>query len=1075
MTKLVKMLMCALLLCTQLMAQNRTVTGKVTDDKGVPVANASVVAKGSRQGTTTNAEGTFSLSVPASVRVLTVSSVNFAAQDVTISANNTVAVTLAASTALLDEVVVVGYSTTTKQAFTGTAKQISGEELNKKSVSSVSQALAGEVAGVRVINTSGQPGTNATVRIRGLGSVNGNRSPLYVVDGIPFDGALNGINTADVASMTVLKDAAATAIYGSRGANGVIVITTTSGRGKKPYIEVDGRFGSNMSLLPRYETIKSPEEYIGLSWESMYNYAAFQGSTNPTAYANTNLFSTGTLGIAPFYNMWNVATVADLIDPVTRTVKPGVTRKYDPENWADYAFQASNRTETNIKMGGGDAKTNYYTSVGYLQDKGYSINTDFTRLSFRVNLNHEVKSWLSTSFNANYSNAITNNNGQGSSSNSIFWFVDNLPSIYPLFLRDATGAKVPDPIFGGFQYDYGAGTGKSRGFGGLTNAIADAIYNTSRSTRNDLNGSASVKLKFTKDLTLENRLGMQYYTSLGVSRGNKFYGGSAPQNGSLFHTRNEQMNLNLLTMARYAHRFSAHNVEVLAAHESTKYKFSTFGAGGNNLVLNDGLELDNAIVKVPGAVTSNNTLQRLESYFGQVNYDYAGKYYLAGTVRADGSSRFRNDKWGTFYSVGLGWEVTKEDFMKKGSILSYLKLKASYGVLGDQAGFGSYSGYNQIQVSNLNDLPSFAPQVVQNPNLTWETSRMAQVGAEFRLGTFLEGSVDYYVKNTNNMLFNRSIGISNGYASLPVNDANLRNSGIEFELTGHVIKRKDFWLDLNVNGEHFKNQLTEMPLDPSTGGPKYLDVQGLYGYGKGHSLYDYYTRQYAGVDAATGVSQWTVYYDDLNSNNAFDAGEQIASLEQFKIDNPSKANSYKQGITKTYSQATLFYTGQSALPKLRGAFNLNAGFKNLDISVQFLYSIGGYAFDGLYQGLMASGAVGNNNWHVDMRNRWQKAGDITDVPRLSNNLDANNNGTSTRFLAKADYLALNNVRIGYTLPTKTVQALGIQQATFYVSGDNLYLASARKGLNPSTAEAGGSNTYLYSPLSTISAGVKVRF
>lgn len=1075
MRKLFTMLLCVLIAASNLAAQNRTVTGRVTDDKGNPIANASVIGKGSKLGTNTNEDGAFSISLPSSVKVLSVSSVNYLAKDVTINANNTVTVSLVASSAQLDEVVVVGYSNTTKQAFTGTAKQVSGDQLSNKNVSNVSQALAGEVAGVRVINNSGQPGSSATIRIRGFGSVNGNRSPLYVVDGVPFSGSINGINPADIASLTVLKDAAATAIYGSRGANGVIVITTLSGKSKKGFIEIDGRYGTNSSLLPRYDVITSPEEYIGLSWESIYNMGVAIGNANPVNYANTRLFSSA--AISPAYNMWNVASAANLIDPVTKSVIPGVSRKYDPERWQDYGFQSSTRTETNIKMGGGDAKTNYYTSLGYLKDVGYSINSDFTRISARVNLNHEVKPWLSTSFNVNYSNSVTNNNGQGSSSNSIFWFVDNIPSIYPLFLRDpVTGGKLVDPIFGGFKFDYGAGNGQSRGFGALTNSIADATYNTSRSTRNDLTGNASIKLKFTKDLSFENRLGAQYYNNLAVSRNNKFYGSAAGQNGSIFHTRSQLMNLNLLNMLRYGHRFDRHSVEVLAAHEATNYQFTTASAGGQNLVDNYGLELDNAIVKIPGAVGSNTNTNKLESYFGQLNYNYDTKYYLSATVRRDGSSRFiKGNAWGTFGSVGLGWEVTKENFIKKGSLLEYLKLKASYGVLGDQDGFSLYPGYNSISINNLNDLPSFGVPTPGNPLLTWETSKMLQVGAEFRLGKFLEGSVDYYVKNTENMNFNRSIGISNGYASITVNDGKLRNSGIEFELTGHIVKKRDFYLDLNLNGEHFRNQITSMPLDPSTGTNKIIDVQGSYGYGKGHSIYDYYMRNFAGVDAATGVSTWTVFYDDLNSNNTFDAGEQITNLEQFLIDNPAKRGTYKEGITKVYSQATQYYVGKSAIPNLRGAFNLTAGYKNIDVTVQFLYSLGGYAYDGAYAGLMGSGLAGNNNWSIDIRNRWQKAGDITNVPRLSNNSDANVNSVSTRFLTKADYLALNNIRVGYTLSPSLVQKIGVQSASFYVSGDNLFLASARRGLNPSTAETGASDTYRYSPLSTITVGLKVKF
>jgi len=1067
-------LLCAMLgllvVGSQLLAQNRTITGKVTDEKGNAIPNASVLVKGTTVGTSTDNTGAFSLSVPANARTLVISSVGMGEKEVLLTSSDSYTVNLSSTSGNLQEVVVVGYSSSTKQAFTGSAKQVSGEELANKNVSNVSQALAGEVSGVRVINTSGQPGTVATIRIRGIGSVNGNRDPLYVVDGVPFSGAINAINPEDIASVTVLKDAAATSIYGSRGANGVIVVTTRTGRGKKSFIEVDGKYGTNMSLLPRYDVITSPEEYIALSWEAMYNRGVAIGNANPTNYANTRLFSAS--GIDPTNNIWNVTSGADLIDPVTRTVKPGVTRKYDPERWEDYAFQSSNRIESNVRMGGGDARTNYYTSFGYLKDVGYSINSDFRRLTGRVNLNHEVKSWLSTNLNVNYANTTTNSNGQESNSNSVFWFVDNIPPIYPLFLRDASGNKVPDPIFGGYQYDYGA-TGRK--FGSLTNAIADANLNTVRDTRNDLTGNTSITLKL-GDFSLENRLGVQYYNNAGVSRDNKFYGSAASQNGFIGQSKTELMNLNLLNMLRYAHRFNAHNLEVLAAHEATKYSLAQSSASGYNLVDNYGLELANAIVINPTANSYVNT-NRLESYFAQANYDYDATYYLSGTVRRDGSSRFiKGNAWGTFGSVGAGWVISKMNFMSNVKFLNYLKLKASYGILGDQEGLGYYPGYTRINIGNLNNNPSFGVPIPGNSDLTWEASKMFQTGVDFQLGNYLTGSVEYYVKNTDNLIFERRVGPSNGYALITVNDGELRNQGIEFDLTGHILRKKNFTLDLGLNGEHFTNEITKMPFDPSTGKQKVIDVQAPYGWAVGHSIYDFYIRNFAGVDPADGTSTWTVYYSDANGNKTYDAGEEVRDLEAYYAANPDKRGTLLTGVTKTYSNATQYYIGKSALPKLRGAFNVNGGWKGFTLDVQLLYSFGGYAYDYLYAGLMDNPLIGGNNWSTDIRRRWQKAGDVTDVPRLSNNTDANVASTSSRFLTKANYLALNNVRLGYTLPSSLMQKIGtLQEVSFWVSGDNLWLHSARNGFNPATAESGSSNTYRYSPLSTITAGLRLRF
>lgn len=1069
-----------LMLCITLMlfsayaiSQTRTITGTVLDESGQPLSNVSVVVRGSKIGTTTNQNGTYSLSVPTAATHLIFSSIGRQATEAAIDNRSVINITLRLVSSELAEVVVTGYTTATKEAFTGSAKVVSSADISKKDVSNVSKALAGEVPGVQVINTSGQPGSSATIRIRGLGSVNGNRSPLYVLDGVAYSGSLNAINPSDIASITVLKDAAATAIYGVDGSNGVIVITTKSGSGgEKSFVDIDVRSGTNRSILPRYDVLTSPEEFILLAWEGLYNEAVKGNKPNPGFIAGNTLFSAS--GISPNNNIWNVTNGFQLVDSATRTIIPGVTRKYTPERWEDYAFQASTRTEVNVQMGGGSRRSNYYTSVGYLKDHGYSINSDFTRFTGKIGVNQEVKKWLNTNFNLSYANSTTNNNGQASNSNSVFWFVDNIPPIYPLFLRDASGNKVADPIFGGFQYDYGA-TGRK--FGSLTNAIADAHYNTLRTNQNSINAVGSINLKFTQDLVLENKLGVQYLNQTSWNRVNKFYGSAASQNGSINQTKTDMMNWNLLNMLHYTKRFGSHGIEALAAHEASDYRWTSEFAGGYNLVDNYGLELNNAIVKVPGSVGSYSNTNSLESFFGQLNYDFERTYYLSATIRRDGSSRFIKGKsWGTFGAVGLGWEVSKMDFMQTQRVFEYLKLKASYGVNGDQSGLGYYPGYDEIDIDNLNGQPSFSAPIPGNPLLTWENAKMYQVGVEFRLGGYLDGTVEYFVKNTNNLIFQRRVGPSNGYALITVNDGQLRNQGIDFDLTGHLVNQKDFTLDVTLNGEHYSNKITRMPIDPSTGKPKNVDVQGTYAWAKGHSIYDFYVRDFAGVDPADGASTWTVYYDDLNANGKFDVNEQVVDLEGFYGNNPDKKGALLKGTTKVYSQATQYYVGKSAIPTVRGAFGLNAGYKGLNLSVQFLYGIGGYAYDGAYATLMGNGLVGGNNWNVDILKRWQKPGDITDVPRISNNADANVSSASSRFITKANYLNLNNIRVSYNFPESLLKKQSFaQRITFFVSGDNLWLSSARNGFNPSTAESGASDMYRYSPLSTITAGLSARF
>lgn len=1077
--KLLSILMLCTLLVGVAFAQNKTITGRVTSsDNGETLPGVSVVVPGTTVGTQTDVNGAFTLQIPTDATTLEFSYIGFLPQTVTIGTNTTFDISLVADATQLGEVVVVGYSTTTQGAFTGSATVVSSEDLDRKNTSDISKALSGEVAGLQVVNGSGQPGRSATIRIRGLGSVNGNRDPLYVIDGVPMDGGntstspltsfspLTSINPADIESTTVLKDAAATAIYGARGANGVILITTRSGKGKPSFVEVDAQIGSNMSLLPRYDIITSPEQYIGLSWEGMYNYADGRVD-DPTAYANANLFGSG--GINAKYNMWNVANGGELIDPATRTVRSGVTRRYDPESWKDHAFQSSNRTEMNVKFGGSNDRTNYYSSLGYLDDKGYSINSDYQRLSARLNLFHEVKPWLDASMNFGYSRSETNNGGQSQDSGSVFWFVDNIPSIYPLFEKDADGNNIPEPIFGGSTYDYGTG----RRFGGLTNSIADAHYNTNRHNRNDLNGNVALNFKILEGLTFENRLGVQYYNNKYVDLTNKFYGSAVSQNGSLYQQRSEMTSYNLLNLLRYRKRFGEHNFEALAAHEATDWSRNILTVSGYNLVDPDLEEFSNTVVSNP--IGSYTNRYKLESYFAQVTYDYDNTYFLSASARRDGSSRFVKDKWGNFGSIGAAWLISNEEFMQDQNVFNSLKLKASYGLIGEQAGIGYYPGYDLYSIDNLNDNPAFSFFSKGNEDLTWETSKMFQTGIEFDLGQYLSGSIDYYIKNTTDLIFDRRVGPSIGYALIKVNGGSLRNQGLEFNLTSRVLEQDDYYLNLSVNGELFKNKLTSMPIEPATGLEKDLDIQGLYGWATGHSVYDFYMREWAGVDPEDGVGMWNAYYIDNNGNGAADAGEYIASLAQYLNENPDQASAVQKTTTKTYANATQTFVGKSAIPKIRGAFNLSAGYKNFDLTVQMLYSFGGYAYDGAYARLMSNDLIGGNNWNTDILNRWQNPGDITDVPRISNNRDANVGSSSTRFLTKANYLTLNNVRLGYNLPSNLLSNLGVAGATIWVSGDNLWAHSERQGFYTFTSEAGSSDMYRYSPLSTISAGLRVRF
>ncbi len=1071
------------------LAQQKVVSGVVIGgDDNQPIIGASVVVKGlSGVGGQTNIDGKFSFQAPASAKTIVVSSVGYTSQEVAITSN--MRIVLKPEAIALDDVVVVGYGTATKRSFTGSAVTVKGEELQKKAVSNVSQALSGEVPGVNIVNTSGQPGTQSDIYVRGVGSVNAGTAPLYVVDGVPFDGSVSAINPSDIESTTLLKDAAATSIYGARAANGVIVINTKSGKSGKMSVTAEVKYGVNMQLIPRHEVLTSPEEYIAMGWSGlkMLGYSQGKDEAASIALANKNIF--GKAGINPSYKMWDVKDGADLIDPATGLVRAGVKRLYTPELWKDEAFQSSNRTEAGFQMGGGSNTVRAFASLGYLIDKGIYKNSDFRRMNGRINLNMNPYPWLTARANLAYTRSASNSAGQSKySSTNLFNFIDNMPPIYPVYLRDVKNGKpendykVVDPYYGGFQYDFGNG----RGYSGMSNGIATAMQETQYGVTNQVDFNVNANIRFLNDFTLENTYSGNYNNYFYKNRGSMWYGDPGNQHGTIYHMFRNIFSYDFLTLLRYKKMIDKHSLEAFVAHEASKYEYTRDDISKKYLIDPFVDDLTNALFDSSPA-SGYTKGYAIESYFAQANYNYANKYYVSGTFRRDGSSRFLNNKWGNFGSVGLAWVMSSEDFMKNQSLLKYLKWKTSFGTLGQQSGISYYAGYDLYDIGPLNGVGSLIFAGKGSPDLTWERANMFQIGAEFQLGNFLEGNVEYFLKNSSSLIYDRRVAPSNGYAIYQVNDGLLRNQGVDIDLTYHALKGKDYYFDIKLNAGFLQNKLTKMALDPSTGKPKVIDVQGLYGRAKGHSLYDYYIREYLGVNPDNGMSQWKVFYMDndgdgkfapkTNAQGEFLPGSDIPiqSLEKFKSENPNDVGKIQESMTERHDWATYHYVGKQALPVVRGAFVLSGGYKGIELSLQFLYGLGGYGYDGVYSALMNNATVGKNNWHVDMRKRWMSPGQKTDVPRLNHGLDKGSNATSTRFLTSNSFLNLANVRLGYNLPASVIEKMHMTGLNIWVSGDNLFLLSARRGFNPSTALTGGSSAYTYNPLSTVSAGLRMSF
>lgn len=1057
-------------------AQTKTITGTVTSkDDGMPIIGVSVSVKGTTIGTITSTTGTFSLNVPTDAKTLVFSFVGMKTLEESIDGRTNLSVSLESADISVDEVVVVAYGTATKESFTGSVDVVSAEKIESKNVSNVSQALIGEAAGVNVINNNGQPGSTTEIRIRGIGSINGSRSPLYVVDGVPLQGDLNSINPSDIESTTILKDASATAIYGARGANGVIIITTKKGKKGQTLIEADVKYGVNMKMLPDYDVISSPELFTETAWSALKTRGVVSGEADPAAYANANLFG-GSLGIDPYYNLWNVDG-AQLIGSDGKMVS-NATRRYEPEKWRDEMFQQATRTEGNVKFSGGADNTNFYTSFGFLDDQGYYINSDYQRFTARSNINHQLRDWLKGSLNMGYMNSVSNlAGGQDEDSNNGFWFVANMPAIYPVYARDAQGKLVYDDILGINQYDFGDGTYGTRRFASLTNAVATSALDVVRTTRNQFSGNSYLEATIFEKVKLSNRFGVEYLNSAFDNLGNAFYGGSAEQGGSIYKVKEDYFAYTTTNMLSYDDKFGYHNVSAFVAQEASYYKYQFLSAFKSNLADPFSLELNNAVVSSPSSSYATEVV--LASYFGQLKYDYNEKYFFQGVLRRDGSSKFVKNKWGTFGSAGFAWMLSKENFMAStSSFLDELKLKASYGIIGEQGGIGAYSGYDLYSVNNLDDNVSLQFDRKGNPDLTWEQAEMFQIGTEFLLFDRISGSIDYYTKNTNNLLFDKRVNPSLGYAIIQVNDGTMMNSGLEVLLDAEILKTNDFKLNFSVNGAFEHNEITNMPIDQSTGKQITINVEGRYGRAVGHSIFDFYTTEYAGVDAQTGAAQWYRYYNDVNGSK-----EYIKDMELYMAANDGKIGTIGKELTSVYADATNKFVEKSAIPKVRGSFNLDAEYKGFEFNALFSYSLGGYGYDANYADLMRDDLIGSNNWHMDILNAWKQPGDVTDVPAITgkyNNADAKinygqANSFSTRFITSTNYLSLNNVSLAYSFSEKALNPIKIKGLKVFVSADNLWVGSARKGFYPNTSEVGASTRYLYVPLTSITGGIKVKF
>ncbi len=1053
MKKLLQSLFVLLFVAFNAMAQDRTISGTVTSaDDGLPLPGVSVKAIGTPNVTITGTDGKYSIKTSVSAQSLQFSYLGFVTKTINLTASSLVNASLASDSQALSDVVVVAYGTQKKEALTGSVAQLSKADLEDRPLTNVNSALSGMAPGIQSTGGSGQPGSSGSIRIRGIGSINASSAPLYVVDGVPYDGSIANLNMNDVENVSVLKDASSSALYGSRAANGVVIITTSKGKKGKESLNLALSQGFSSRGIPEYERVDA-FQYYPLAWQAYRNSLVYPASgTAQTPVAAGTAASNAIKGLLG-YNPFNVADNA--IVSADGLINPNAALKYNDFDWTEPLERVGQRTDVNLNYSGGNEKSDYFASFGYLNDKGYVVRSDYSRYTGRVNVNTTPLSWFKTGLNLSANITKSNQASTGASSyNNIFFFARNIGPIYPVYEHNANGDLVLDAN-GNKIYDLGA----VRGAGGSPgrHVIQETLLNSDLFRRNVVSARTYGEVRFLKDFTFTPTISVDVSNNDASTYDNKIVGDGAP-GGRATKNAATQTSYTFNQILKYAKTFSKNNIEVLAGHENYNFKYDYLTGSRNTQVLDGNTELGNFTT----TSNLNSYLDRytIESYLSQVNYNYDGKYFLNGSFRADGSSKFSTEtRWGNFFSVGGAWLISAEKFMENLSAINYLKLRASYGSVGNDRildADGNETYYNYQSFYNLNNNNASEPGLLLNslptPNLQWETNYSSDIALEFALfNNRLRGTVEAFDRRSSNLLFNVPLPVSAGIPTISRNVGTMYNRGFEIQLGGDIIKKKDFSWDATLNWSLTRNKITEMPPEQPgiISGTKKLE--------EGHSIYDYYTRIWGGIDPTDGLS---LYIRD----------------PKIAVSNPSQTRVINGlDYTTNQSNALLDYTGDTAIPDFYGSFNNNIRYKNFQFSFLVNYSVGGKVYDSSYASLMSYSASNYGRaLHVDALNAWKNPGDNTNIPRLDVVASSNNNVTSSRWLIDASYLSLRTATFSYTLPKEWVSKIDMKNARIYVSGENLFLLSKRKGMDPSYAYTGVTSNN-YSPTRTVSIGLNVAF
>ncbi|WP_289200627.1 SusC/RagA family TonB-linked outer membrane protein [Phocaeicola sartorii] len=959
----------------------------------------------------------------SSAKTLVVSFIGMTSQEVGIKA--TLHISLKPDTEVLDEVVVTGYGVTKKAAFTGAASTVATDKIVNKTDANPIKALEGTVPGLQMNIASGQPGAPATIFIRGRNSINSGTQPLYIVDGVPYNSDAVGVrasegqetsplanlNANDIESMTVLKDATATSIYGARAANGVIVITTKKGKAGKTKVNFSAKVG--VQMMPAYKHFDySPvnaDQYKEMWFEAMENEMAAWGDNSTVKYYLDGLgLSYDKSGYSDFLN-WGIGntspegTATNWLDEVTRN---GLTQEYSVD----------------VQGGSSDSHgPRYFLSLNYLNDEAIVIGKDLKRYSFRFNFEQAPSKVFKFGFNTNFVYSETNMGAGGG------YFSD--PITQAFMQSPITSVKKED---GSWNFD------TVNGYNPV--AQRSELGDQSLAKQYRILLSPYIQINFTPDLYFMTRGGADIYLVDEFGYWSFLQPQGSDMKGMGENSNTTRSLLSITNTLNYLKTFNKkHNVNFLLGQEAQYTYLKEAYLAGSNYPVDFLPQVSNTAV--PGSASTSIDKVALASFFANAEYDYNNKYYVSGSFRMDGSSRFgSNNRWAPFWSVGAKYRISEESFMKGSSEwLNNLTIRASYGTSGNSEVGGSWYAARDLFGFgyNYNGVPGMGHAQFGNPDLKWEKTQKFNVGLDFTLLKRFTVEFDYYNHRTTDMVFAVPTSYVTGLGSYYKNVGELKNSGIEASITAQIFNTSDFSWSMTLTGSHNKNEVVKLSTDnPIEGAIQITEA--------GRPLYQFKMKEYAGVDPETGNPMWYVG----------ESGNET---------------------TTSYNKAGKRYLG-TANPDFQGSLSSTMNFHGFDFAFQLNYSLGGKVYgDNLRYDEQIGGSFGENFTEYVYKNRWQKPGDITDVPRLE--AFGASNKASSQFLMDGDYLKIRSLTLGYTFPSKWTEKAFISRLRLYVQADNIYTFGAGnyRGFDPSGIGANGVQWWNFPTPRNVVFGANISF